>query len=277
VRYRDILHRLAQNGTLSDPEVANRLSTGLTRFLQRWEGEVLPFVTAGGAELRFVEGPNGRGKTHFLQALEVVARRAGFVTSRVECGMEHHPFASLQETYRAIATTMCTGPFGRTGSGVGLGGILQALPPERIADFTKAPRGNPAFRNVVVGYARRAQSGFQKDQLAELLRALLHHDTNRRVTFRDLFRAANEMGVRLPRPMGRVGKRNAAGWLRSLLALPRQLGFKGLLVLFDETGADVSFKSASGSRGDGSGSEPGADVAEGAPDVVGVAVGAADV
>jgi len=83
-RYRDILHRLAQNGTLDDPEVAARLSTGLDGFLTRWEREVLPFVAAGGAELRFVEGPYGRGKTHFLQALEISAQRAGFLTSRVE-------------------------------------------------------------------------------------------------------------------------------------------------------------------------------------------------
>jgi hypothetical protein len=52
------------------------------------------------------------------------------------------------------------------------------------------------------------------------------------------------MGTTLQRPIGKVGKRNAAVWLRSLLALPRQLGFKGLVVLFDETGADVHVKSA---------------------------------
>jgi hypothetical protein len=50
--------------------------------------------------------------------------------------------------------------------------------------------------------------------------------------------------------MGKVGKRNAAVWLRSLLAMPRQLGFKGLVVLFDETGADVSFKTKFGSFGE---------------------------
>ena len=249
-RYRDILNRLAQHGTLADPGVAERLSTGLAGFLKRWEAEVLPFVAAGGAELRFVEGPNGRGKTHFLQALEMVAQRAGFVTSRIECGMEHKPFASLQETYTAIASRMSDGAFGRNGGGTGLGGILGALPTARMVDFMRAPRGNPAFRNVVIGYAKRAQGGFHKDQVTQDLRALLHHDTNRRVTFRDLFNAASSMGVNLQRPIGKVGKRNAAVWLRSLLALPRQLGFKGLVVLFDETGADVCFKSAFGHFGE---------------------------
>src|SRR3954463_13832233 len=103
---RDTLRQLASFGTLDDPEMAIRLSTGLTDFLSRWESECLSFVAAGGAELRFVEGANGRGKTHFLQTLEVTARRAGFVTARIQCGMQHKPFASLAETYRAIADSM---------------------------------------------------------------------------------------------------------------------------------------------------------------------------
>src|SRR4051812_44313790 len=133
-KYRDILQRLAQYGTLDDPEVAVRLSTGLGGFLARWEREVLTFVAAGGAELRFVEGPNGRGKTHFLQALEVTAQRAGFVTSRVECGIQHKPFASLQDTYRAVATTMSVSTVARNGAGSGLPGILATLPAERMIE-----------------------------------------------------------------------------------------------------------------------------------------------
>lgn len=249
-RYRDILQRLAQHGTLDDPEVAARLSTGLSVFLSRWEREVLPFVAAGGAELRFVEGPNGRGKTHFLQALEFAAQRAKFVTSRVNCGLEHKPFGSLQETYRAIATTMSVAGVERNGACSGLGGILGSLPAERITAYSSSSRGNPAFRNLVVTYARRAQLGTLRDQVTLDLRALLHHDTNRRVTFGNLFTAAANLGVSIPRPMGKIGKRNAAVWLRSLLALPSQLGYRGLVVLFDETGADLSIKSASSSFGD---------------------------
>ncbi len=249
-RYRDILQRLAQYGTLDDPEVAARLSTGLTGFLTHWEREVLTFVAAGGAELRFVEGPNGRGKTHFLQALEITAQRAGFVTCRVECGMQHKPFGSLQETYRAIVTTMSATSVAGNGAGMGLGAILGGLPAERMMEFLKSPRGNPAFRNLVIAYAKRAQAGSLRDQVTLDLRALLHHDSNRRVIFSELFEAAKDLAVKLHRPLGRIGKRNAAVWLRSLLALPRRLGFKGVVVLFDETGADISIRSPFGSFGE---------------------------
>jgi hypothetical protein len=249
-RYRDILHRLAQNGTLDYPEVAARLSTGLEGFLTRWEREVLPFVAAGGAELRFVEGPYGRGKTHFLQALEISAQRAGFITSRVECGMQQKPFGSLAETYRAIADNMSVGVAGRNGGGSGLGGILSAVTADQLTVFQNSARGNPAFRNLVLAYGNRIQAGYPRDPVTQNLRALLHHDSNRRVTFRELFEIADQLGVRLQRPIGKIGKRNAAVWLRSLLALPRQLGFKGLVVLFDETGADLSISSAFGSFGE---------------------------
>lgn len=249
-RYRDILHRLAQYGTLDDPEVALRLSTGLDGFLKRWESEVLPFMAAGGAELRFVEGPYGRGKTHFLQALEVTAQRAGFATSRVECGLQQKPFGSLEETYRVVADNLSAAMPHRNGNGPGLGGILAALPEAQLAKYQNSPRGNPAYRNLVLTYAKRARLGGRHDAVTSSLRALLHNDSNRRVTFGEFFAAASQLGVHVPRPLGKMTKRNAAVWLRSLLSLPRRLGYKGLVVLFDETGADLSFKSHFGSFGD---------------------------
>ena len=58
------------------------------------------------------------------------------------------------------------------------------------------------------------------------------------MTFAELYR----LDRHLPRPLGRVGKRNAAVWLRSLLTLPRQMGFLGLIVMFDETGSDLHLR-----------------------------------
>jgi hypothetical protein len=249
-RYQDILQRLAQYGTLDDPEVAFRLSAVLEGFLNRWECEVLPFIAAGGAELRFVEGPYGRGKTHLLQALEVAAQRAGFVTSRVECGLQQKPFGSLEETYRVVADNMSLAVPQRNGSRPGLSGILAGSSAEQLTYYQNSPRGNPAYRNLVLTYAKRAGAGGRHDEVTQSLRALLHNDINRRVTFREFFETAWRLGVRVPRPVGKITKRNAAVWLRSLLSLPHWLGYKGLVVLFDETGADLSFKSPFGSSGD---------------------------
>lgn len=236
---RDTLRQLASFGTLDDPQIAVRLSTGLTGFLSRWESECLSFVAAGGAELRFVEGPNGRGKTHFLQTLEVTARRAGFVTARVQCGMQHKPFASLAETYRAIADSM-SAPTDNdvNGASHGVTKLLAHISTEQLHAFKAAARGNPGFRNLVDAYTRRAVTGLIHEPVTAGLRALLHHDISLRVTFTELFRLERH----LPRPLGRIGKRNAAVWLRSLLTMSRQLGFRGLIVMFDETGSDLHLR-----------------------------------
>lgn len=236
---RDALRQLAANGTLDEPQIAASLSTGLTGFLSRWESEILSFIATGGAELRFVEGPYGRGKTHFLQALEVTARRAGFVTARVECGMQHKPFASLAETYRVIADAMSAPKDDeRNGASHGVSKLLAHVSTAQLQAFKAAGRSNPGFHNLVDSYARRMKAGLIQDPATLSLGALLHHDTNRHVTFADLFQRDRH----LPRPLGRISKRNAAVWLRSLLTLPRQLGFRGLVVMFDETGSDLHLR-----------------------------------
>lgn len=96
-------------------------------------------------------------------------------------------------------------------------------------------------------YAKRARAGGRQDEVTQSLRALMHNDRNRRVTFLELFEAATRLKAHLPRPLGKISRRNSAVWLRSLLSLPRRLGFRGLVVLFDETGADLSLKSSVGS------------------------------
>ena len=56
------------------------------------------------------------------------------------------------------------------------------------------------------------------------------------MTLGELYRAHRN----LPRPLGKLGRRNAGIWLRALLSLPRVLGYAGLLVLFDETETALS-------------------------------------
>ena len=65
------------------------------------------------------------------------------------------------------------------------------------------------------------------------LEALLANTPTFRVTLGTLYREYPQ----LPRPLGKLARRNAAVWLRSVLSLPLVLGYNGLVVLFDETEA----------------------------------------
>ena len=229
---RDILQQLAAYGTPQNGERVLELSVGLDQFIRRWKGEILPFVQNGGAELKFIEGPYGRGKTHCLLAMQAAADEMGFATCLVDCGLEHPPFASLAETYRAIARNLSAARHDSRG----LAALLKAASDDELRGLQEKSREHLAFANLAFEYVKRANAGAMQRELANDLRALLEHDTGRPVTFRELYRA---LGSGSRRPLGRIGKRNAAAWLRSLLVLPKRLGYAGLVVLFDETGADL--------------------------------------
>ena len=235
----ELLAHLAELGTPPDDGAAVlRVSAGLHDSLKRIERETLPFIAEGGGEIQFVFGPYGRGKTHFLKALAQCASQRGCVTAYVDC---QRPFESLVETYRAIAAGM-TPPgthkfFATTGITrtiearfTGLGTIEQRAVIARL----KADRAlSPDFRNLAVAYCTEAVAGGGDENLADRLEALLANTPTFRVTLGALYREHPQ----LPRPLGKLARRNAAVWLRSVLSLPQVLGYNGLVVLFDETEA----------------------------------------
>ena len=243
-----LLAHLAETGTPPDDgESVLRVSAGLSDSLRRFREETLPFVASGGGDLQFVFGSYGRGKTHYLKALSQWARQEGFVTSYVNCQESESPFKSLVETYRAIADNMTPPGQLELGSTTGITTVVEAkyvnkpLTEQRaLIERLKVNRAIvPEFRNVV-----RAYVGSLRDEadLAEQLKALLTAAPTYPVTLGGLYQKYRG----LPKPLGKLGRRNAAAWLRALLSLPHALGYRGLLVLFDET--ETALRSAGRTR-----------------------------
>lgn len=235
----ELLAHLAELGTPpNDGAAVLQVSAGLRDSLERIERETLPFIAAGGGEIQFVFGPYGRGKTHFLKALAQWASERGCVTAYVDC---RTPFESLVETYRAIAAGMTPPGTHRFFATTGITRTIEArfagldVTEQRavIADL-KADRAlSPDFRNLAVAYCTEAVAGGGDEDLADRLEALLASTPTFRVTLGTLYREHPQ----LPRPLGKLARRNAAVWLRSVLSLPQVLGYNGLVVLFDETEA----------------------------------------
>lgn len=236
----EILSHLAETGTPPDDgEAILSMSAGLGDSLKRVEQETLPFVAGGGGDLQFVFAPYGRGKTHFLKALAQRARKYGFVTAYVDCQENWSPFASLVETYRAIAASMTPPGTHRFFSTAGITRVIEAqftdeneAEQKELINRLKADRVlAPNFRNLVLAYCTEAVAAGGDEELAERLEALLAATPTYRVTLGELYRKHPY----LPKPMGKLTKRNAAVWLRTLLSLPWAFGYAGLLVFFDET------------------------------------------
>ena len=235
----ELLAHLAALGTPPDDGAAVlRVSAGLQDSLKRIERETLPFIAAGGGEIQFVFGPYGRGKTHFLKALAQRASECGCVTAYVDC---QRPFESLVETYRAIAAGMTPPGTHRFFATTGITKTIEArftdldaIEQRRVIGRLKADRAlSPDFRNLAVAYCTEAVAGGGSEDLADRLEALLANTLTFRVTLGTLYREHPQ----LPRPLGKLARRNAAVWLRSALSLPQVLGYNGLVVLFDETEA----------------------------------------
>lgn len=231
-----LLAHLASAGTPPDDgESVSRLSAGLSESLARTERETLAFVASGGGDLQFIVGSYGRGKTHYLKAVLQRARKQGFVTAYVNCDSGRSPFQSLEETYRAIASSMAP-PGGAGGVGATVETMYAASDEVARRTLIERVKSNKAlvleFRNLVRAYAD-AVVDYSDEDLADRLNALLSATPTYRVTPRELYREYRRL--RLLKPLGKLAKRNAAAWLRALLSLPHVSGYPGLIVAFDET------------------------------------------
>jgi hypothetical protein len=94
---------------------------------------------------------------------------------------------------------------------------------------------------LAAAYGRLALLGCQREQLGISLRALLRADLSYPIRVSDIYRLATW----LPRPIGKLVRRNAAAWVRSISSLPIVLGYPGFVLFFDETEQMLSLQSMS--------------------------------
>lgn len=242
----EVLAHLASFGTPPDAQTAFDMAVGLDGFSDHLTQETLPFLTGGGCELQFVYGQYGRGKTHFLNTVRELARRNGFVTAYVDCRMDRSPFKSMQGTYRMIAEAMQAPNLdGASSSRKGVAGVIanscQQAEGSKLNQQLQAIREDsslsPEYRNLVYAFARACWSDRASAEPEEELASLLLCDLGYQLKLSSLYRDHPN----LPRPIGKLGRRNAGVWLRSLLTLPWALGYPGFVLLFDETERGHSF------------------------------------
>lgn len=233
------LAHLAAHGTPPDRETAQKISVGLEGSLEKFNTEVIPYLSDGGTEIQFVYGANGRGKTHYLLSLEELARNKGFVTARIDCSTGGTPFQSLEGTYRMIANALRPPPSVDLDQSIGVTSIIRSafsddakLRAEQVLQRLKdAKHLCPEVRNLVLSYGRGLITDQLTDSITNQLEYLLSGAQGRLITISSLYKSDKS----LAKPLGKLTSRNSANWLRSLLSLPNALGYQGLILLFDET------------------------------------------
>lgn len=229
----DFLVRLAEHGIPPDGDLALQMSVGLDDTLRRFKDETLYFIAGGGAELKFYYGPYGRGKTHLLKSLQALAGSLGFVTAYIDCRAEQSPFCSLEETYRMIVASMA--PPGDT-NGVGIDAVLRARiscqddQDSIIRNLQSEHKLELGFKNLVLSYVQTMFWDEEVD-LKNSIKSLLDANSAYRINVPNLY----QKYPHLPRPLGKLSKRNANLWIRSLASLPSLMNLEGFVIFFDET------------------------------------------
>jgi hypothetical protein len=231
-----IIYTLGTTGT--PPEFGVQYFTvGLDRYLKTLEKEYLDgIVKEGLSAFKLVVGSYGGGKTHFLYAVRDLAFKYGYITSYIPLNPAECPFDKLELVYKQIIVNL-THPVGMEelakGQDRGIEALLRMWFEELRGELLT--RGEEALRE----YARSVPGTESTSFSNAIRRALLSLIEGDEETFNRILLWLKGEGFSLHEysPLGileRIDKRTAFRMIRSLSQWIRNMGYSGIVLLFDE-------------------------------------------
>ena len=239
-RRREVVNAL-RGGTVPQAGL-DVLAVGLGGFEDAIDSE-LSDVAAGGSVFKAVRGEYGAGKTFFSRWLVERARKAGFASSEVQISETETPLHKLETVYRRITENLATAEFPPSAFREIVDGWFYALEQDALAAGTvvesdaaaldlavgdllerrlqAVSQAAPAFATALRGYRSAVLAG--DSALAEGLISWLGGQPHVAASVR---RAA---GVR-----GELDHFGAFGFLQGLIAVLRDSGYSGLVLVLDE-------------------------------------------
>ena len=239
-RRRQILDAL-RRGAVPDTGL-DQLAVGLDRFAAAVTEE-LAAVATGGAVFKAVRGEYGSGKTFFARWLAERAKRANLATAEVQISENETPLHKLETVYRRLTERLTTATFPASALRPVMDAWFYALEEDAIAAGKLDPgdreavdaavaslldqrlagvsRSAPAFAAALRGY--RAALGAGDAAGAEAVLAWLGGQPHVAAA------ARRHAGIR-----GDLDHFGALGFLQGLLAVLRDCGYRGLLLVLDE-------------------------------------------
>lgn len=219
------------------------LAVGLDRFTAAMD-EDLDMVTRGGAAFHAVRGEYGSGKTFFARWLGERAKRSGLAVSEIQISETETPLHRLETVYRRLTERLTTATHQPSALRAVVDSWLYTLE-EQVLDsgdvpendeqaletaveilleqrLTEVARVTPAFATALRGYRQARVAG--DSATADGLIAWLGGQKSVAAS------ARRSAGVR-----GELDHFAALGFLQGLLAVLRDCGHPGLLLVLDET------------------------------------------
>ncbi len=246
---REIIQKLGL-GIPPRAEYVELISSGGDEFFAKVRQRFLRDESTAG-DVRFVVGSWGSGKTHFLRRLKQAAFEEGYLVSTVELSSQDTPFNKFERVVYAIVREISAPNVGAEQAVAPIGRVLKnalgddAKQREQVfrdlrtqldADDTIDPDVKRLVRAFWQTFVTDDDVSDESVDLAEQREFLLQWfagDTDKR-------RMRSEFGIQ-----HQLTKENARRMLGSIVALARLLGYRGLVVLLDESEMSTSIMSRS--------------------------------
>ncbi|GHH28241.1 ATP-binding protein [Streptomyces rubradiris] len=214
------------------------LATGLGRF-ERAVDEELDTAAAGGSVFKAVRGEYGSGKTFFARWLGERAKRRTFAVAEVQVSETETPLHKLETVYRRLTERLATASFPPSALRPVVDAWFYALEEDALADgaceselpqavdrlltarLAEVSRHAPAFATALRGYKQSLDAG--DEATAAAVMAWLGGQPHVAAA------ARRSAGVR-----GDLDHFGAYGFLQGLLAVLRDAGHAGLVLVLDE-------------------------------------------
>ncbi len=241
---RRIVETVGAYGT--PPEYGFQFFTaGLDEYLRCIHEEYLKtyIKEEGGSVVKIVIGAYGGGKTHFLYSIRELAWQENFVVSYVALSPEESPFHRLETVYRAIVNNI-TYPLQPEellkGVEKGIEAFLITWYEKQMDVFQNIGLKGEALEKEIEQYLESVQRNIENTNFAKAIATAffaLHSEDEK--TFKHILQWLKVEGYDkgIYRPLGiltPIDRSNAFSMLRSLVQWVCNIGYSGLVILFDE-------------------------------------------
>ena len=220
-------------------------TVGLEEYLNLIDEEYLKtFIKDdGGSTIKLVIGAYGGGKTHFLYNVRELAWNENFVVSYVNLSPEEAPFHRLELVYRAIVNNLMY-PMDAEEL---LKGVEKGIEPfiinwyeRQTESFRDAGLQGETLDQELINYAKAIQRDIENVNFARAIsQAFLFLHQDREEDSRNIIQWLRVEGYErnLHKEYGLlhpIERSNAFSMIRSLIQWVRNIGYSGLVILFDE-------------------------------------------
>jgi len=243
---REIIERVGSSG--QPPEYGFQFFTvGLDSCLHVMEEEYLSSYIRefNGKAFKMVVGSYGGGKTHFLYCIRELAWKYNFVVSYVELSEKTTPFYQLENVYRAIVSNMMC-PLSPeellSGYEKGIDNLLKIWFQRVKTNYEQSGLSGDNLNTELIKYAdsiKDFDSISFTNAVKQAFRAILERRDADLTTIMQWLRFEGFISGKNGHPrfgiLQRIDKSNAFSLIRSTVQWVKQMGYSGLIILFDET------------------------------------------